>query len=350
LRGNYTHLHLSPRFPSWLKFGLENWAEPLDGSTAVMHFRGGDIFGPNAHRKYAQPVCAHYLAAFEHSGASCALIVAEDKKNPCAREVERALPCVRRAAPCKELCAFTLLARARVLVTSNSSFVRQVRCRSCCLRGGTCPLPLAKCPWDQGQEQPFRHSGGIVYVLSCCCAALLLRVDPVRASLSTSRTHGILQSSSTMSAQPAPEYCGASGLRSHSRSGYSVLCQQGGGAVPLAKLAFALLASARRCSASMKFGPVRWGCWVRSHSSSHHDHNTSTSPIVYHTTSHNSTGGLGPAGRQPKPSSDEFATIGRAAPANGGHPGRNARSIDHAVCLTALQVRNELGCTSAARC
>jgi hypothetical protein len=119
----------SARFPSWLTdVNLEAWAVPLPHTLAVMHFRGGDIFWANAAANdlYTQPVCDHYLQSFRHSGATCALLIAEDNANPCVAAVEASLSCVQRAGvhfACGPVCAFTLLARARLVIASFSTFL-----------------------------------------------------------------------------------------------------------------------------------------------------------------------------------------------------------------------------------
>ena len=121
----------SAHFPSWLTdVDLEAWAVPLPRTLAVMHFRGGDIFWANAAANdlYTQPVCDHYLQSFRHSGATCALLIAEDNANPCVAAVEAASlsGCVQRAGvhfACGPMCAFTLLARARLVIASFSTFL-----------------------------------------------------------------------------------------------------------------------------------------------------------------------------------------------------------------------------------
>ena len=111
------------RFPFWLEISLEAWKFPLSNSTAVLHFRGGDIFRDKPSLHYTQPVCDHYLRSFRHSGAACALLVAEDDRNPCVAVVEARLNCSRRPSECGPSCAFTLLARARTVISSKSTFV-----------------------------------------------------------------------------------------------------------------------------------------------------------------------------------------------------------------------------------
>ena len=119
----FQRLHLDPRFPAWLDFDLAAWARPIPDGTAVLHFRGGDIFQPSPHASYTQPVCDHYLQAARHSRAACALLVAEDDANPCVAVAEARLNCTVRPPACGPACAFALLARARVLVASVSTFV-----------------------------------------------------------------------------------------------------------------------------------------------------------------------------------------------------------------------------------
>ena len=112
-------------FPSWLDPYFPAWVVPLANDTAVLHFRSGDTFDTALppHPAYAQPVCRHYLEAFRHSGAACALLVAESDLNPCVAVAAARLPCVRRPPPdCTAGCAFTLLARSRILIASVSTF------------------------------------------------------------------------------------------------------------------------------------------------------------------------------------------------------------------------------------
>ena len=97
--------HLNKRLPAWLEISLNAWTLPLDDTTAVLHFRGGDLFRDvnrpdknltaNTYNRF-QPVCDHYIQSFRHSGATCALLVAEDDKNPCVAVVEANLKCTRR--------------------------------------------------------------------------------------------------------------------------------------------------------------------------------------------------------------------------------------------------------------
>jgi hypothetical protein len=107
---------------------LEARAVPLPHTLAVMLFRGGDIFWANAAANdlYTQPVCDHYLQSFRHSGATCALLIAEDNANPSVAAVKASLSCVQRAGvhfACCLVCAFTLLARARLVIASFSTFL-----------------------------------------------------------------------------------------------------------------------------------------------------------------------------------------------------------------------------------
>jgi hypothetical protein len=120
---SFQRVHLDSRFPSWLEVSMEAWAVPLSKTTAVMHFRGGDIFAPRPHPGYTQPVCDHYIQSFRHSGAACAVLVAEDSANPCVGAVEAGLNCTERPRQCGPACAFTLLARARLVIASSSTFL-----------------------------------------------------------------------------------------------------------------------------------------------------------------------------------------------------------------------------------
>ena len=107
-------------FPYWLRVDRDLWAwtTPIPQTHAVMHFRGGDVFGQSPPGNYVQPTCKHYLESFYHSKAACAALIIEDERNPCVDVVRRHLPCVEEFAPdkCNSLCAFTLLARARILI------------------------------------------------------------------------------------------------------------------------------------------------------------------------------------------------------------------------------------------
>ena len=95
-KADFTELHMAKRLlPLWMMVNLPAWNETLDHETAVMHFRGGDIFlseeRRSVHPYYTQAVCAHFVAAFEHSKAREAILVAEDQANPCVNEVKRIL-------------------------------------------------------------------------------------------------------------------------------------------------------------------------------------------------------------------------------------------------------------------
>jgi hypothetical protein len=118
----FKRVHVDSRFPSWLEISMDAWTMPLSSTTAVMHFRGHDIFSANTHELYTQPVCDHYIQSFRHSGATCALLVSEDDANPCVAVVEANLSCTHRPVQCGPACAFTLLARARIAMASFSTF------------------------------------------------------------------------------------------------------------------------------------------------------------------------------------------------------------------------------------
>ncbi len=145
-------------FPAWLDLDLAAWTTDLPNSTAVMHFRGGDVFNtPSPHGGYTQPPCDHYVQSFRHSGAACALLVAEDGRNPCVEHARRHVGCTRLvpAGSCGPACAFALLARAKVLVASTSSFVRSA--------SGVFPDPAKRvytsycsaCPRRSGEEVAY---------------------------------------------------------------------------------------------------------------------------------------------------------------------------------------------------
>jgi hypothetical protein len=121
--GIFHKISATKHFPRWLDIDLEAWRVPLTKETAVLHFRGSDIFGTNAHEKYTQPVCDHYIKSFHHSQATCALLFSEDSSNPCLSFVKQRLNCTRTIEPCSATCAFTLLSRAKILVASFSTFV-----------------------------------------------------------------------------------------------------------------------------------------------------------------------------------------------------------------------------------
>jgi hypothetical protein len=153
---SFQRVHLDSRFPSWLEVSMEAWAVPLPSTTAVMHFRGGDIFSARPHYMYTQPVCDHYIQSFRHSGAACAVLVAEDDSNPCVAAVVAGLNCTHRPAKCGPACAFTLLARARLVIASASSFLstaletfraaeRRVYFSYC----AACPVPVRA--WDSAR-------------------------------------------------------------------------------------------------------------------------------------------------------------------------------------------------------
>jgi hypothetical protein len=121
----FHRIDLNSRFPAWLEISLDAWQVPLSNSTALLHFRGGDIFKVSPHRGYTQPVCDHYIQAFRHSGAACAVLIAEDDKNPCVAAVEASLnsSCTHRPSKCSPACAFTYIARARLIIASKSTFL-----------------------------------------------------------------------------------------------------------------------------------------------------------------------------------------------------------------------------------
>jgi hypothetical protein len=54
------------------------------------------------------------------------MLIAEDNANPCVAAVEASLSCTQRAGihfACVPVCAFTLLARARLVIASFSTFL-----------------------------------------------------------------------------------------------------------------------------------------------------------------------------------------------------------------------------------
>jgi len=109
-----------------LAFDVHGWMAKVPDTTVAMHFRGGDTMRGADDRFYIQPICDYYLTAYRLLQGSCAILVAEDDTNPCTQVLLNALPCVEMApctgSPNPGLCSMTVLARARRLVTSKSTF------------------------------------------------------------------------------------------------------------------------------------------------------------------------------------------------------------------------------------
>jgi hypothetical protein len=63
----------------------------VSDNSLVLHFRGGDIFGPCPHPSYGQPPLAFYLTAVEREQPSQVWLVYEDRANPCIEATEVAL-------------------------------------------------------------------------------------------------------------------------------------------------------------------------------------------------------------------------------------------------------------------
>jgi hypothetical protein len=184
----FHRIDLNSRFPAWLEISLEAWQVPLSNSTALLHFRGGDIFRVLPHSGYTQPVCDHYIQAFRHSGAACAVLVAEDDKNPCVAAVEASLNCTHRPSKCSPACAFTYIARARLIIASKSTFLtsameifpgteRQVYysyCSDCPLRTGSRTTKFCSdtnrtelFPWNASERQLTLLLNRTAHVVVC---------------------------------------------------------------------------------------------------------------------------------------------------------------------------------------
>jgi hypothetical protein len=142
-------------FPTWLNIDLRAWSIPLNSSIAVMHFRGGDVFNRKPSPYYVQPVCDHYVESFHHSHAKCALLLSEDNLNPCIHEVRRRINCTFAPQECGPACALTLLLRASILISSNSTFVKPICAATPSVRRAAyfpfCPL----CPLYAGACSTF---------------------------------------------------------------------------------------------------------------------------------------------------------------------------------------------------
>jgi hypothetical protein len=184
----YRKVHLDQTFPAWLKFDFAAWTAPITSDTAVLHIRSGDIMKLNgSYDSYYQPVCDHYIQAFQHSKATCAMILAEDTINPCVAVVNRSLPCVHllTSPQCGAACAFTIIARARILAFARSSFsMEAVRVFRADKR-----LYTSYC-----QACPSHRGGGVHYCVKADKAGLVpWRATPGQLDILRSRSAEVLQ-------------------------------------------------------------------------------------------------------------------------------------------------------------
>lgn len=105
---------------------LPSTAEPLPENHLVIHLRGGDAFGPNAHSDYAQPPLSFYELVASDRKWKQATIVRADASHPFENEVcalldNKGIPWSIQSASAEEDAAY--LARATTLVSSRGSFV-----------------------------------------------------------------------------------------------------------------------------------------------------------------------------------------------------------------------------------
>jgi len=63
-------------------------ARSKEHGVLTAHFRSGDIFGPNPHRRYGQPPLSFYQKVVLHRGWSRVDIISEDRLNPCSAALE----------------------------------------------------------------------------------------------------------------------------------------------------------------------------------------------------------------------------------------------------------------------
>ena len=106
---------------------------PLPASHLVIHLRGGDAFGPQAHPDYAQPPLAFYRLILASRRWRQVTIVRADDSHPFEQDLvrdirERGLRIQIQSASADEDARF--LARARALVSSRGSFIPAIVGRS----------------------------------------------------------------------------------------------------------------------------------------------------------------------------------------------------------------------------
>lgn len=112
---------------------LAESAKALPASHLVIHLRGGDAFGPQAHPDYAQPPLAFYRLVLGSRKWRKVTIVRADASHPFERtlihEIEQSgVPVGIQSGSAEEDAVF--LARARSLVSSRGSFVPAIVGRS----------------------------------------------------------------------------------------------------------------------------------------------------------------------------------------------------------------------------
>jgi hypothetical protein len=112
---------------------LSSTSKPLPKNHLVIHLRGGDAFGPNAHNDYAQPPLSFYELVIAEKTWNQATIVRADDSHPFEKEVcelldDKAIPWSVQSGSADEDAEF--LSRASTLVASRGSFIPAIVGRS----------------------------------------------------------------------------------------------------------------------------------------------------------------------------------------------------------------------------
>lgn len=105
---------------------LSGTSKSLPANHLVIHLRGGDAFGPNAHSDYAQPPLSFYeIVAGDKEWKKATIVRADDshpfEKDLCALLDHKGIPWSIQSASAEEDAAY--LARASTLVSSRGSFI-----------------------------------------------------------------------------------------------------------------------------------------------------------------------------------------------------------------------------------
>ena len=105
---------------------IETPVAPLSPDHLVIHLRGGDAFGPNAHNEYGQPPVAFYELVLKDQSWSQITIVSEDDVNPALPHIlalakQAGIPCSKQSASLQEDMEY--LMSATTLVSSRSTFI-----------------------------------------------------------------------------------------------------------------------------------------------------------------------------------------------------------------------------------
>eukprot|EP00122_Pirum_gemmata_P017742 Pgem_evm1s16624 len=133
---------------------------PMD-NIVVAHFRGEDIFMPNAHPKYTQPVCDHYYQASLLFKDKCVMAIHQDNGNPCLQYLKKRHPCVIDPPCKKDGCAYTYLRRAKYLISSHISTFFETAVEACSQKKIIVMPFCSQCPYflNDGQLHVCTNSG-----------------------------------------------------------------------------------------------------------------------------------------------------------------------------------------------